>query len=318
MEEVNKVLKTRHRTTTAYRPQTNGMIERFHASLLLAINYLCSVTQRNWDIFLPVSLFAYRSTANSTIGMSPFHALYGFEPSMPNEIAFNVPKDGHKLDEWMKMLRQLRWEIPQIVRNHQEATQKPIDPKALYTFKQGDAVWVKKETVEAGKTRKLSSRFSGPYIVMERTSLQNYTLIHALTNKQKRVHVSKLKKAYMTEQDLTDYRTAVDKGKKKSQEKVATVKNQTAGENEEEKEEYEVEELLDHRDVKGEGRYYLVKWKEYPESKNQWLHSSRLECDDLLEDYQSIPKNKNKIYDTTFKIKVQQRRWDKRLRKSTQ
>ncbi|KAI9243005.1 hypothetical protein EDC94DRAFT_591213 [Helicostylum pulchrum] len=38
---------------------------------------------------------------------------------------------------------------------------------------------------------------------------------------------------------------------------------------------FEVEDILDHKGLVVEDSIYLVKWKNYPDSENQWLHYSR-------------------------------------------
>ena len=35
---------------------------------------------RNWDLLLPRAEFAYNSSVNRTIGMSPFEVVYGYHP----------------------------------------------------------------------------------------------------------------------------------------------------------------------------------------------------------------------------------------------
>ena len=80
---VNKVLKTQHRTTTPYHPQTNGVIEKFHYSLVNSIKYVCSTRENDWDEFINMSLFVFRTTKNKTLEMTPFEAMHGFKASLP-------------------------------------------------------------------------------------------------------------------------------------------------------------------------------------------------------------------------------------------
>lgn len=50
-------------------------------------------------------------------------------------------------------------------------------------------------------------------------------------------------------------------------------------------EDYEVEYILDHKGLIVEDSVYLVKWKNYPESDNQWLHYSRFNEHKVITDY---------------------------------
>ena len=52
--------------TTAYHPQGDGMVERFNRSLL---QLLCTYVDKesDWERFLPLVLYAYRTTVRSSI-----------------------------------------------------------------------------------------------------------------------------------------------------------------------------------------------------------------------------------------------------------
>ena len=64
--------------------------------------------------------------------------------------------------------------------------------------------------------------------------------------------------------------------------------------------------------MKGEGRYFLVKWLEYSNSDNQWLNIDRLNCTDLLEEYLLKKGNDEKKTNVKFNDKVEQRRFNNR------
>jgi len=64
-------------------------------------------------------------------------------------------------------------------------------------------------------------------------------------------------------------------------------------ENEDDKEEYEVEQILDVKIAKEKGKLvkrYLVKWKGYPESDNSWEKESNMNCPDLLKEFHTKKK----------------------------
>ena len=75
--DVCKAAGIDHRTTTPYRPQSNSKIERFHRTLKGLLERLMAKHQSNWETQLGPALAAYRSTATSSDGMSPFQKLYG-------------------------------------------------------------------------------------------------------------------------------------------------------------------------------------------------------------------------------------------------
>ena len=65
--------------TTAYHPEGDGMVERFNRSLLQMLRGYVT-DQADWEKFLPLMLFAYRTSAHSSTGVSPFELMFGRSP----------------------------------------------------------------------------------------------------------------------------------------------------------------------------------------------------------------------------------------------
>jgi transposase InsO family protein len=79
-------LKTSKVNTTVYHPQTNGLTERFNATLCQILSIYVDLNQQNWDELLPIVLFAYRTAVQETTTISPFEALYNRMPRLPNDL----------------------------------------------------------------------------------------------------------------------------------------------------------------------------------------------------------------------------------------
>ena len=47
--------------TTAYRPSSNGRIERFHGTLIEHVRHYVNERGTNWDKFIPFALAVYRA-----------------------------------------------------------------------------------------------------------------------------------------------------------------------------------------------------------------------------------------------------------------
>ena len=47
--------------------------------------------QKDWDDFIPLILFAHRTSISEAIGDSPFYCLYGREPRFPVDVKFLPP-----------------------------------------------------------------------------------------------------------------------------------------------------------------------------------------------------------------------------------
>src|SRR5438552_1394249 len=76
------LLETIQRLSTAYHPQTDGQTKHTNQFLLGWLrNYFAGSTDL-WSRKLRQAEFCYNNQKHNTIGMSPFEALYGYNPRM--------------------------------------------------------------------------------------------------------------------------------------------------------------------------------------------------------------------------------------------
>jgi len=63
--------------TTAYHPQTDGLVERFNHTLIDMLAKRVERSGRDWDTQIPYVLFAYRASLQESTGESPFFRCMG-------------------------------------------------------------------------------------------------------------------------------------------------------------------------------------------------------------------------------------------------
>jgi hypothetical protein len=70
--EICKIVAIKHLKTSSYRPQTDGLVERFNSTLIQELSMHTNAKHNDWDEYLPQALFAYR--------ISPLTQLYSRIP----------------------------------------------------------------------------------------------------------------------------------------------------------------------------------------------------------------------------------------------
>ena len=80
------------RRTTAYHPQCDGMVERVNRSLLQLLKAYVE-KDYEWEPYLPLVLYAYRTAVHTSTGVSPFALMFGREPrstDLSSPVAFDT------------------------------------------------------------------------------------------------------------------------------------------------------------------------------------------------------------------------------------
>ena len=121
--------------STAYHPQTNGVVERQNRMLVSMLRAFCSRYMTDWDRNLPQVMGAYNSTQHSTTGISPHMMLSGYEKSL--HFAFFYPEyEGKKTSPQVNVSDVFRrqQELNDLCRRNTQQTQvrqrKRFDKKA--------------------------------------------------------------------------------------------------------------------------------------------------------------------------------------------
>ena len=89
--DLNKLLGIQHNTTTAYHPQANGMVERFHRQLKASLK--ARATHPYWMDDLPFVLLGLRTAWREDPDCSPAELVYGSSLHLPGEFLPPVTPD---------------------------------------------------------------------------------------------------------------------------------------------------------------------------------------------------------------------------------
>jgi len=70
--------------TSAYHPQANCTIQRYHKTMNEGLSHYVNASGTNCDTLVPFYLMAYLATLHGTSGYSPYYLLHGREMILPN------------------------------------------------------------------------------------------------------------------------------------------------------------------------------------------------------------------------------------------
>lgn len=75
--------------TTTYHPAKNGITERLNKTIKPVLAKFVNDSYDDWDVLIRIAISAYNNSLHSTIGMSPYKALFGRPPVLVADIILN-------------------------------------------------------------------------------------------------------------------------------------------------------------------------------------------------------------------------------------
>ena len=174
MEGLCKKFEIKHKLSSPYHPQTNGLVERFNKTLCESLAKV-SEKETEWDEHIQEVLFGYRTNRQSTTKMTPFYLMYGRESVLPiekikenNEEMINTKESILQRKFNLLELGERRNEALENIEKSQRKQKKRFDKKIKETvFQIGEKVLLKESFKEKQQTGKLSQNWKGPYYIHE-------------------------------------------------------------------------------------------------------------------------------------------------------
>jgi transposase InsO family protein len=263
------IAKVKRRLSTAFHPQTDGQTERQNQTLEQYLRSYVSIKQDDWVSLLPLAEFAYNNSCHPTMKISPFFACYGFHPRLTCEATekATVPNAGERISQLADTRKKLETNWEQASEYQRAYYNKHHRPQV---FNVGDKVLLSTKHLRLrNPSRKLTSRFVGPFTVEQLIGAQAYKLelpqslpVHPV------FHTSLLQPYRHRQGDPVPLPGPVE-----------------LDDGEETSNRYEVEALVEKR-KKGKQIQYLVKWKGWPKEYNEWVQVKNVD-ESLVRDFEA-------------------------------
>ncbi|KAL0153953.1 hypothetical protein M9458_050710 [Cirrhinus mrigala] len=192
-----------HQMSTAFHPESQGALERFHQTLKAMLRRYCVETGGDWVEGLPYLMFASRETVQESLGFSPTELVFGHTVRGPlkllsDQLLSPSPKPV-PVDEYVTSIREKLCKARDLAKLHlSEAQSKMKDRFEIKSVKRdfspGDQVLVLLPT--PGSI--LQAKFAGPYLIERKLNETNYVVATPERRCKRRVcHVNRLK-AYVS------------------------------------------------------------------------------------------------------------------------
>ena len=92
VKELMVKLGVKHKHSTPYYPQCNGLVEKVNGMICKIISKHVGDKTQHWDKHLNVALWSYRTSFRASLGLTPFHLVYGQEALLPIEVKLSSLK----------------------------------------------------------------------------------------------------------------------------------------------------------------------------------------------------------------------------------
>ena len=268
---VAKMLGVKQCLSSSRRPQSDGQTERTNRTLKDMLRHFVSPSQDDWDLRLPCCEFAINNAWNQSTGSTPFFLNSGEHPRSP--INVDVVCKLPVADAFVGRIKNAVSRARDSLLYAQQRMQKNYNAKhRAESFEVGEFAYLSPKglLLSTVGSKKLSSRWLGPFEITERVGRLAYKL--CLPASMSRVHpvfhVSLLKRPK-------------DGGRHSAPPPAMLLEGF---------EECEIDKVLAHTNKphkrQPNHREYLVAWKGMGPEDREWLSENKLRnAADLVQDY---------------------------------
>ena len=215
-QQVMHKLGIKQYRSSAYHPESQGALERFHQTLKNMIRSYCFDTEKDWDEGIHLLLLAVRESVPESLGFKPFELVFGHSVRGPlkllKEKFLSNDETPLNLLQYVSDFRNRLSRACEVARSNLKTSQGKM--KARYDnhvidrkLKPGDKVLA----LLPIPGRPLQARYFGPYNIDKKTSDLNYIINTSERRKNKQMcHVNMLKDYFDRDSSISKPITVVN------------------------------------------------------------------------------------------------------------
>ena len=178
-----------------YQPASNGLIERANRTIRDTLKLTLTPDNRNWDEHLESVQYLLNTKIHSSIQMSPYRALFGFQPRKALEINTNRYKSqvsDNPIEARINNASMIHSKLKDALRKTGLTMQMQQHKNASKTkYKVGDHIYLKKDVL--GVSHKVEPNYIGPYEIIRHLEGNKYVIKYIESGEEKTAHSDKFK-----------------------------------------------------------------------------------------------------------------------------
>ena len=167
--EVSRILGMKQQLSCAYRPQSQGLVERWNRTMAEMLRQYVRTNQSDWCSYLDLVLLAYRTSVHSSTGYTPFELQHGRQARLPthllvpentktfeseHEFAADIQK---RLRTAYDVAREFNWQATLKQKKYHDRLTNPSNLEV------GEQVYLLRPDPQVGLSPKLQPKFKGPF-----------------------------------------------------------------------------------------------------------------------------------------------------------
>ena len=196
---LNQALQVDGTRITAFRPQSNAVVERINRKLQSMLAKCINEKQSNWSQQLPYVMMAYRTSVHESTGYTPHFLVYGQEVCLSIDFMYpspidQPPADNHEFVSARKIQFQKAYDSARMALNFNQKRCNAMYSRKVHgpAYQVDQQVLLHNPVFPVGKSHKFFSPWKGPYVILQCLNDVTSRIQEIATQKELIVHYDHL------------------------------------------------------------------------------------------------------------------------------